>query len=119
MYMYKKRGMWNSSMNSYVSAMLSYTYHRPHTVRVHTEESSVGVSCPAQTRYVYIVFTLILCLVSGESGLGKSTLVNSLFLTDLYPERQIPPAAGEQQQLTTDVIHPYTDLRSRAAVAHC
>lgn len=31
----------------------------------------------------------------GESGLGKSTLINSLFLTDLYPERIIPGAAGE------------------------
>lgn len=26
-------------------------------------------------------------MVVGESGLGKSTLVNSLFLTDLYPDR--------------------------------
>lgn len=31
----------------------------------------------------------------GESGLGKSTLVNSLFLTDLYPERVIPNAVGK------------------------
>lgn len=38
-------------------------------------------------------------LVLGESGLGKSTLINSLFLTDLYPERYIPGAAG---------IHPPT-----------
>lgn len=37
-------------------------------------------------------FTL---MVVGESGLGKSTLVNSLFLTDLYPERVIPGAVGE------------------------
>lgn len=36
-------------------------------------------------------FTL---MVVGESGLGKSTLVNSLFLTDLYPERVIPDATG-------------------------
>uniref|UniRef100_A0A4X1SY74 Septin-2 n=1 Tax=Sus scrofa TaxID=9823 RepID=A0A4X1SY74_PIG len=35
-------------------------------------------------------FTL---MVVGESGLGKSTLINSLFLTDLYPERVIPGAA--------------------------
>uniref|UniRef100_A0A8C5VQQ3 Septin 2 n=1 Tax=Microcebus murinus TaxID=30608 RepID=A0A8C5VQQ3_MICMU len=35
-------------------------------------------------------FTL---MVVGESGLGKSTLINSLFLTDLYPERIIPGAA--------------------------
>lgn len=36
-------------------------------------------------------FTL---MVVGESGLGKSTLVNSLFLTDLYPERVVPDAIG-------------------------
>lgn len=35
-------------------------------------------------------FTL---MVAGESGLGKSTLINSLFQTDLYPDRVIPPAA--------------------------
>uniref|UniRef100_A0A0K8VMW1 Septin-1 n=1 Tax=Bactrocera latifrons TaxID=174628 RepID=A0A0K8VMW1_BACLA len=40
-------------------------------------------------------FTL---MVVGESGLGKSTLVNSLFLTDLYPERVIPDAIEKQKQ---------------------
>uniref|UniRef100_A0A671LS16 Septin-type G domain-containing protein n=1 Tax=Sinocyclocheilus anshuiensis TaxID=1608454 RepID=A0A671LS16_9TELE len=39
-------------------------------------------------------FTL---MVVGESGLGKSTLINSLFLTDLYPERVIPGAAARRQ----------------------
>lgn len=39
-------------------------------------------------------FTL---MVVGESGLGKSTLVNSLFLTDLYPERALPDAIGNCQ----------------------
>jgi len=34
-------------------------------------------------------------LFLGESGLGKSTLVNNLFLTDLYPERHIPNAIGK------------------------
>lgn len=37
-------------------------------------------------------FTL---MVVGESGLGKSTLVNALFLTDLYPERLVPDAVGK------------------------
>jgi len=32
-------------------------------------------------------FTL---MVAGESGLGKSTLVNSLFLTNMYQDRQLP-----------------------------
>ncbi|XP_078679627.1 septin-2B-like isoform X4 [Branchiostoma floridae x Branchiostoma belcheri] len=40
-------------------------------------------------------FTL---MVVGESGLGKSTLINSLFLTDLYPEREIPGAAEKIEQ---------------------
>jgi len=40
-------------------------------------------------------FTL---MVVGESGLGKSTLVNSLFLTDLYPERVIPDAIEKSNQ---------------------
>uniref|UniRef100_A0A4W6CCZ5 Septin-type G domain-containing protein n=1 Tax=Lates calcarifer TaxID=8187 RepID=A0A4W6CCZ5_LATCA len=39
-------------------------------------------------------FTL---MVVGESGLGKSTLINSLFLTDLYsPEYPEPEAAKLQ-----------------------
>lgn len=35
-------------------------------------------------------FTL---MVAGESGLGKSTLIDSLFLTDLYSDRAVPTAA--------------------------
>ena len=33
-------------------------------------------------------FTL---MVVGESGLGKSTLVNSLFLSELYSDRKVAP----------------------------
>uniref|UniRef100_A0A2K5R9E5 Septin 1 n=3 Tax=Platyrrhini TaxID=9479 RepID=A0A2K5R9E5_CEBIM len=36
-------------------------------------------------------FTL---MVAGESGLGKSTLINSLFLTNLYEDRQVPEASA-------------------------
>ncbi len=38
---------------------------------------------------IFYVFNVL-----GESGLGKSTLVNSLFLTDLYSDRNIPPVSG-------------------------
>lgn len=34
-------------------------------------------------------------LWAGESGLGKSTLVHSLFLTDLYKDRKLLSAEGE------------------------
>ncbi|CAF3425507.1 unnamed protein product [Rotaria socialis] len=43
-------------------------------------------------------FTL---MVVGESGLGKATLINSLFLTDLYPERHIPTAQGVKIEAST------------------
>lgn len=42
-------------------------------------------------------FTL---MVAGETGLGKSTLVNTLFLTDLYQDRVIPPVEG-------NVVHSF------------
>lgn len=40
-------------------------------------------------------FTL---MVVGESGLGKSTLVDSLFDTDIYPERTVPSAAEKTKK---------------------
>uniref|UniRef100_A0A4W6F851 Septin n=1 Tax=Lates calcarifer TaxID=8187 RepID=A0A4W6F851_LATCA len=45
-------------------------------------------------------FTLI---VAGESGLGKSTLINSLFLTDLYKDRKVPNAEERINQ-TVDIV---------------
>ena len=41
-------------------------------------------------------FTII---VVGESGLGKSTLIDSLFQTDLYPNRVVPNAKGQSQKI--------------------
>lgn len=37
-------------------------------------------------------FTL---MVVGEAGLGKSTLINSLFLTELYKDRKLPSVESE------------------------
>jgi len=43
-------------------------------------------------------FTL---MVVGESGLGKSTLINSLFLEDLYKSRIVPDVDQKIQRTTT------------------
>uniref|UniRef100_A0A3B3ZPJ6 Septin-type G domain-containing protein n=1 Tax=Periophthalmus magnuspinnatus TaxID=409849 RepID=A0A3B3ZPJ6_9GOBI len=42
-------------------------------------------------------------MVAGESGLGKSTLINSLFLTDMYKERKVPNAEERISQ-TVDIV---------------
>ncbi|MEQ2200060.1 hypothetical protein XENOCAPTIV_021328 [Xenoophorus captivus] len=46
-------------------------------------------------------FTFTL-MVAGETGLGKSTLINSLFLTDLYKDRKVPNA---EESLTLVALH--------------
>ncbi|ELU07012.1 hypothetical protein CAPTEDRAFT_177047 [Capitella teleta] len=54
-------------------------------------------------------FTL---MVVGESGLGKSTLINSLFLTDLYPERVVPGAA-ERVNKTVSIEASAVEIEER------
>ncbi|XP_061905146.1 septin 4a isoform X1 [Entelurus aequoreus] len=49
-------------------------------------------------------FTFTL-MVAGESGLGKSTLINSLFLTDLYKDRKLPNAEERISQTVGIVKH--------------
>lgn len=54
-------------------------------------------------------FTL---LVVGESGLGKSTLINSLFLGDLYKERKVAEV-GERLEKTTQIEKKSMDIEER------
>ncbi|KAL7986830.1 hypothetical protein Chor_013113 [Crotalus horridus] len=54
-------------------------------------------------------FTL---MVAGESGLGKSTLVNSLFLTDLYKERKLLNAEERINQ-TVEIVKHTVDIEEK------
>ncbi|ESO03208.1 hypothetical protein HELRODRAFT_185674 [Helobdella robusta] len=54
-------------------------------------------------------FTL---MVVGESGLGKSTVINSLFLTDLYPHRVIP-SAQEKAVSTVNIEASTVEIEER------
>lgn len=54
-------------------------------------------------------FTL---MVVGESGLGKSTLVNSLFLADLYKDRKTPDVS-ERVEKTTSIEKKSMDIEER------
>ncbi|XP_005350539.1 septin-4 isoform X2 [Microtus ochrogaster] len=54
-------------------------------------------------------FTL---MVAGESGLGKSTLVNSLFLTDLYRDRKLL-GAEERIMQTVEITKHAVDIEEK------
>ncbi|XP_048373890.1 septin-1 [Sphaerodactylus townsendi] len=54
-------------------------------------------------------FTL---MVAGESGLGKSTLINSLFLTDLYTDRTVLDAEARIPQ-TLEIVKHAVDIEER------
>ncbi|XP_018416742.1 PREDICTED: septin-4-like [Nanorana parkeri] len=54
-------------------------------------------------------FTL---MVAGESGLGKSTLINSLFLTDLYRGRQLP-SPEERVTQTVEIVKQTVDIEEK------
>ncbi|XP_039292688.1 septin-4 isoform X5 [Nilaparvata lugens] len=51
-------------------------------------------------------------MVVGESGLGKSTLVNSLFLSDLYKDRKVGDVS-ERVQKTTSIEKKSMDIEER------
>ena len=51
-------------------------------------------------------------MVVGESGLGKSTLVESLFLSDLYPDRAVP-TAEERMKRTVEIEVKTVDIVER------
>ena len=62
---------------------------------------------PSQTcRHVRkSVVTLILLIPQGESGLGKSTLINTLFNTKLYqPKEPLPPSAERPKTVAIESI---------------
>ena len=50
----------------------------------------------------YFGSTVVLFVYIGESGLGKSTLLNSLFLTDLYTPSSYP-SIEERMKKTVEV----------------
>ena len=58
-------------------------------------------------------FTL---MVVGESGLGKSTMINSLFLTELYRNRTLPPVQVSSLQHCVSSVFNHIFLLSGATV---
>ncbi len=51
---------------------------------------------------IILILLLIIYILLGQSGLGKSTLINSLFMTDLY-EDTVYNASPQRQPRTTEV----------------
>ena len=76
-----------------------------------TDPAYIGFSCIAdqyQRKTVKKGFEFTLMVV-GESGLGKSTMINSLFLTDLYRNRTLAPVSERVTQ-TTEIEKTTLDI---------
>ena len=56
-------------------------------------------------------------MVVGESGLGKSTLVNSLFLSDLYNDRKILPIQDRVQK-TVEIQKTTMEIEEKGILFH-
>ena len=58
-------------------------------------------------------FFVLISLLSGESGLGKSTLINTLFNTSLYaPKETLPPSAERPKTVAIQSISAGTSFLS-------
>ncbi|KAI1233010.1 hypothetical protein IHE44_0006200 [Lamprotornis superbus] len=93
-----RSGDWSSARLSLFSDSAGYVGFANLPNQVHRKSVKKGFE-----------FTL---MVVGESGLGKSTLINSLFLTDLYPERYIPGAA-EKIERTVQIEASTVEIEER------
>ncbi len=52
-------------------------------------------------------FTL---MVAGESGMGKSTLINSMFLTDIYSAEYPGPSARIKKTVKVSLLLKYCNI---------
>lgn len=87
---------------------------RPQSLAMDQEKQYVGfATLPNQVHRKSVKkgfdFTL---MVAGESGLGKSTLVNSLFLTDLYKDRKLLNAEERISQ-TVEILKHTVDIEEK------
>ena len=65
-----------------------------------------------------MVMCVCMCVYAGQSGLGKSTLINSLFMTELY-EDSTYDGPSHRIPRTTEVMCVYVCVCACVSVRRC
>ena len=65
------------------------------------------------------IYNFAFCCFPGESGLGKSTLLNSLFLTDLYTPSSYPSVEEKMKKTVSVGVHTLSGMMGNQYKNHC
>jgi len=94
------------------SLLLSYHCHTHFTMATNETLGFANLPNQVHRKSVKKGFDFTLMIV-GEPGLGKSTLVNCLFRTDLYKDRKAANGGVERAVSKVDVVSQTVDIEER------
>lgn len=93
----------NSSINSYTNLKSNNEKIYEEIVKFENDENNLMVYLPRQIQRKFVKDTFrFTMMIVGQSGLGKSTFINSLFCTDIYNDQYPGPTKRTKKTLSVE-----------------